>query len=72
MRKIADSIRRVGLVANPEKPRIASLVRRAVRILRGLGRELAFDSATAVLAGVKDPPATGLEAQSSVFFSRAG
>jgi NAD+ kinase len=65
LRKIADSIRRVGLVANPEKPRIASLVRRAVRILRGLGRELAFDSATAVLAGVKDPPATGLEALAS-------
>ena len=37
MKKMAASIRRVGLVANTEKPRTAALVRQAAQILRHLG-----------------------------------
>jgi NAD+ kinase len=51
VKKIADSIRCVGLVANPEKPRIAVLVKRACAVLRRLGRRILFDSATAGLLG---------------------
>lgn len=61
MKKIADSIRRIGLVANPEKPRSAAVIRRAARILRGLGRRVECDPATAELVGKGIPTATGLD-----------
>ena len=58
MKKLAQSIRRVGLIANPEKPNAAQLVRRAAKILAGLGRTVACDPDTAgVLNG--EVPAVG-------------
>lgn len=52
MKKIAESIRRVGLIANPEKPNAARLVRRAAKILMGLRRTVSCDPDTAgVLQG---------------------
>lgn len=62
MKKVADSIRRVGLIANPEKPRSAVVIRRAARILRGLGRKVECDPSTAELVGGGIPVASGLEA----------
>jgi NAD+ kinase len=61
VKKIADSIRRVGLVANPEKHRVAAVVRRAARILRGLGRRVECDPTTAELVGPGIAVATGLD-----------
>ncbi len=58
VKKLAESIRRVGLIANPEKPNAARLVRRAAKILAGLGRVVACDPDTAgVLNG--EVPAVG-------------
>lgn len=62
MKKVADSIRRVGLIANPEKPRSAAVIRRAARILRGLGRKVECDPSTAEVVGGGVPVASGLEA----------
>ncbi|HTH47867.1 MAG TPA: NAD(+)/NADH kinase [Candidatus Limnocylindria bacterium] len=47
MKKLAESIRRVGLIANPEKPNAARLVRRAAKILTGLRRTVCCDPDTA-------------------------
>lgn len=46
MKNLASSIRRVGIIANPEKPRCAALVRRAVRILRQSDRKIACETTT--------------------------
>jgi NAD+ kinase len=51
MKEIADSIQRVGLFANPEKPRIAAVVRRARVYLTEMGRSVCCDPATAALVG---------------------
>lgn len=47
MKAFAQSIRRVGLVANPEKPPTALLVRRAAAALRRLNRTVATEPDTA-------------------------
>ena len=47
MKAFAQSIRRVGLVANPEKPPTALLVRRAAAALRRLDRTVATEPDTA-------------------------
>ncbi len=47
MKTFAQSIRRVGLVANPEKPPTATLVRRAAAALRRLHRTVATEPDTA-------------------------
>ena len=64
MKKTPPRIRRLGLVANPEKPRTAALVRRAVALLRarGLGVQVDPDTARAsrVPAGCRG--ASSLEA----------
>ncbi len=62
MKKIADSIRRVGLVANPEKHQIARLVRRAAKVLQGLGRQVVCDPVTGRLVGPGIPVSDGLGA----------
>jgi NAD+ kinase len=60
VKSIADSIRRVGLVANPEKPRGGMLVRRAARLLRGMKRTVLCDPNTATVAG------PGIETRNSI------
>ena len=65
MKKTADSIRVVGLVANPEKPRVTTVVRRAGRILRGLGRKVLCDAATAGILGEGDGHAVELRSLAS-------
>ncbi len=61
VKTIAESIRRVGLVANPDKSRGALLVRRAARLLRGMRRTVLCDPETASLAGPGIDAANSLE-----------
>jgi NAD+ kinase len=57
----AESIRRVGLVANPEKIRTAALVRKAARALRTLECTVVTDPDTARLCGNSLPAADSLD-----------
>ena len=61
MKRLAESIRRVGLIANPDKPNAARLARRAARILAGLKRSVACDPDSAEALGEFMPVADGLE-----------
>lgn len=56
MKKLAASIRRVGLVANPEKPDVVRLVRRTVTALAQAGRTAVYDAETATLVGAGRVP----------------
>lgn len=53
MKKLADNIRRVGLVANVEKSSCVAVVQQAARLVRASGRELVADAATARLAKLR-------------------
>ena len=53
MRKLADKIKRVGLIGNSEKISCASVVSRAARLLVHAGRRIYSDAATARLAALK-------------------
>ena len=65
MKKLAASIRRVGLVANTEKPRTAALVRKAATILGGLGRDVILDPDTAGLCRWRKSVSASLESLAS-------
>ena len=54
MKKPAD-IRRVGLIANPEKPASADVLRKAVALITRSGREVLTEAPTAALARLKLP-----------------
>jgi len=56
VKKLAASIRRVGLVANPEKPDVVRLVRRAVTALALAGRTAVYEAGTAALVGAGRVP----------------
>lgn len=56
MKKTADSLRRIGLIANPEKPRSIAVIRKAVTQLRRLGKEILCDSVTAQFAQLNKVP----------------
>lgn len=53
MKKLADKIRRVGLVANVEKTSCVAVVQQAARLIRASGRTPVADLATARLAQLK-------------------
>ena len=55
MKKLGESIRRVGLVANTEKISVGKLVRRAAALIRGSHRAVMTNAATAEVAGLKIP-----------------
>lgn len=62
MKKIAASIRRVGLIANPEKAsHCAALVRRAAKILLAQQRTVWCDPTTAEMVGGELPAAKSLD-----------
>ncbi len=61
VKKLAETIRRVGLVANPQKPDAARLVRRATKVLLGLGLTATCEPSTADLIGGELPASTSLE-----------
>ena len=53
MKKLAENIKRVGLVANSEKPLGVEVVRQAARLVREAGRTLFSEPVTAEWAGIK-------------------
>ena len=56
MKKTADALRRIGLIAHPEKPRSIAVIRKAVTQLNRLGREILCDDATSRFARIKTVP----------------
>ncbi len=62
MKKLAASLRRIGLVANPEKAvRCAALVRRAAKVLQAQRRTVMCDPGTATMVNGELPAATSLD-----------
>ena len=55
MKKTAEQIQRVGLLANSDKKSSRPLVRKAASLIRAAGRSVAADAATAKLAGLTLP-----------------
>ena len=55
MKKLADKINRIGLVANPEKSSCRGLVQSAVALIKAASRHALCEAATARLAGIKGP-----------------
>jgi NAD+ kinase len=53
LKKLADKIRRVGLIGNSEKVSAAASVRRAARLITAAGRSIYSDAATARLVHLK-------------------
>ncbi|MFT5029120.1 MAG: NAD+ kinase [Candidatus Binatia bacterium] len=54
LKRYADSIKRVGLVANVDKKSGAAQIRKAAAQIRKAGREVLTDAATAKMAGLRD------------------
>ena len=55
MKKLSKSIRRVGLIANTDKPSSGPLIRRAAALIRASRRIALTDATTAALAGMDLP-----------------
>lgn len=55
MKTLSDEIRRVGLIANPEKPSGREALRRAARLITAAGRSVVADPATARLGRFEVP-----------------
>lgn len=55
MKKLAEKIKRIGLVANTEKISCRNLVQEAVVLIEAASRRAICDAATARLAGLKGP-----------------
>ena len=53
MKKLADKIKRVGLIANVEKAGCAKTIQKAARLIVRAGREVVGEERTAVFAGLK-------------------
>lgn len=51
MKTVAATIRRVGLIANPEKPDVARLVRRAQKLITTARRTVVLEANTATMLG---------------------
>jgi len=56
LKRLVKSIRRIGLVANSDKPASRVLVRKAASLIGASGRAVMTDAATAHLAGLRLPP----------------
>ncbi len=66
MKKLAEKIKRIGLIANTDKPSCRSLVRQASALIQSSHRSVLADAATATLAGLKiatQPDAASLARQ---------
>jgi NAD+ kinase len=62
LKRLAKSIRRIGLVANSDKPSSRQLVRKAASLIGASGRAVLADAATIRLAGLRLPPCSGAAA----------
>ena len=54
MKKLADKIKRVGLIGNSEKAACADSVRKVARLIQRAGRKVLCDAVTARLSGLKN------------------
>lgn len=61
MKKLADKIQRVGIIANPEKPRCRALVKRAAQALRAAKRTVLCDPDTLSIAPGVCPQASSVQ-----------
>ena len=61
MKKLADKIQRVGIIANPEKPRCRALVKRAAQALRAAKRTVVCDPDTLSIAPGVCPKAASVQ-----------
>jgi NAD+ kinase len=59
LKKITHNIRRVGLVANPEKTHCRAALQKAAAILQSAGRQVLADAATAAMARLPGPTFAG-------------
>lgn len=55
MKKLAKDIRRVGLIANADKPSSIPLIRRAISLIRASHRQVITDATTAALVAMELP-----------------
>ena len=55
MKKLADNIKRVGLIAHPGKVANRTLLQKAAQLIRRGGREVVAEAAAAQLAGLRCP-----------------
>lgn len=62
LKKLAETIRRVGLIANPDKPSSIPLIRRAISLIRTSQRQIVTDAATAALIGQNLPTCSSVSA----------
>jgi NAD+ kinase len=53
LKKQADKIKRIGLVANSEKVSGADVIRKAAQLIQRAGRKVRCDAGTALIAGLK-------------------
>jgi NAD+ kinase len=53
LKKLAERIKRVGLIGNPEKASAGGVIARAARLIERAGRSVYTDAATARMAGLK-------------------
>jgi NAD+ kinase len=75
LKKLADKIKRVGLIGNPEKASCAEAVTKAARLIRATGRQLACDPDTARLARLREcvaPDAAALARQADLLLVFGG
>ena len=54
MKKLADKIKRIGLIGNPEKPDCAGIIRKAARLAEKAGRKVIIDGDATKLARESD------------------
>jgi NAD+ kinase len=75
LKKLADKIRRVGVIGNSDKPACAGAVRQAARLIAAAGRELLSEAVTARLAGISRgicPDAASLAAEADLLLVFGG
>jgi len=51
LKRLADKIKRVGLIGNPEKASCAAVIRNAARLIRAAGRKVCSDPVTSAWTG---------------------
>ncbi|MBI3876606.1 MAG: NAD(+)/NADH kinase, partial [Verrucomicrobia bacterium] len=77
MKKLAEQIRRVGLLANTGKPAVAAAVRKAAALIASSGRQAVTEPATAKLARLRlkqsgDAPSLARESDLVLVFGGDG
>ena len=72
MKKLADKIRRVGIIGNLEKADAAVIVRKAAKLVERAGRKVYCDTATAQMAGIKNNVRPDAKTQVTINYRNEG